>query len=145
MAEGPLTKPERIDVLYGQANPNTFLGSISTTGGSLLSNTPAPSYLYALQGRLAGLNIQQTNGFHSALNSSLTSLDIFVGNIPNNTSGGGLTDNTEFNVQLRGHNASLGQSPIAVIDGVQREFYELDPENIASVSVAKDALSTILL
>lgn len=140
-----LMKPERIDVLYGQANPNTFLGSISTTGGSLLSNTPAPSYLYALQGRLAGLNVEQFNGFHMPLTNALTSLDIFVGNIPNNTSGSGLTDNTEFSVALRRHNASLGQSPIAVIDGVQREFYELDPETIASVSVAKDALSTILL
>ncbi len=34
---------------------------------------------------------------------------------------------------------------MVVIDGVQREFYSLDPENIASVSVLKDALSTILL
>jgi TonB-linked SusC/RagA family outer membrane protein len=138
-----LTKPERLDVLYGQADADKFVGSIATT--RMLSGTPAPSYLYALPGRLAGLNVQQTSGMHTSLLGGLTSVDIFVGNIPNNTSGAGLTDNTDFNVQLRGHNASAGQSPIAIIDGVQREFYELEPENIESVSILKDALSNILL
>jgi len=131
--------------LYGRTNARSFLGSVATIGPNQLSTTPAPSYLYALPGRLAGLNVLQTSGFYTPLTADLTSRDIFVGNIPNNTSGAGPTDNTEFNVQLRGHNASQGQSPIAVVDGVQREFYSLDPENIESVSVLKDALSTILL
>ncbi len=134
-----------IDVLYGRTKQQSFLGAVSTIGASQLSTTPASSYIYALPGRLAGLNVQQTSGFYTPLTAALTSRDIFVGNIPNNTSGAGPTDNTEFNIQLRGHNASLGQSPIAVIDGVQREFYSLDPESIESVSVLKDALSTILL
>ena len=134
-----------MNVLYGHANPNSFLGAISTIGAGQLSTTPASSYTYALPGRLAGLNVIQTSGFYTPLTGSLTSRDIFVGNIPNNTSGTGSTDNTEFNIQLRGHNASLGQSPIAIVDGVQREFYSLDPESIESVSVLKDALSTILL
>jgi TonB-linked SusC/RagA family outer membrane protein len=134
-----------LNVLYGQASASSFLGSIATVGSNELATTPASSYTYALPGRLAGLNVIQTSGFYTPLTNSLTSRDIFVGNIPNNTSGAGPTDNTEFNIQLRGHNASLGQSPIVVIDGVQREFYSLDPESIESVSVLKDGLSTILL
>ena len=138
-------KPAFIDVLYGRARPETVLGSVSSIGKNQLNTTPASSYLYALPGRLAGLNVLQTSGFYTPLTAGLTSRDIFVGNIPNNTSFGGPTDNTEFAVQLRGHTGSLGQSPIAVVDGVQREFYSLDPESIESVSVLKDALSTILL
>jgi TonB-linked SusC/RagA family outer membrane protein len=134
-----------INVLYGHASPQFFLGSIATAGTNQLGSTPASSYLYALPGRLAGLNVIQTSGFYTPVSNSLTSIDIFVGNIPNNTSGVGPTDNTEFNVQLRGHNASLGQSPIAIVDGVQREYYSLDPESIESVSILKDALSTLLL
>jgi TonB-linked SusC/RagA family outer membrane protein len=134
-----------LQVLYGQTNATSFLGSIATIGANQLATTPASSYTYALPGRLAGLNVVQTSGFYAPLTGSLTSRDIFVGNIPNNTSGAGPTDNTEFNIQLRGHNASAGQSPIVVIDGVQRELYSLDPESIGSVSVLKDALSTILL
>jgi len=141
----PSMKLTPINTLYGKTNPEAFLGSISTVGSRQLSTTPAPSYLYALPGRLPGLNVLQSSGFRTPLTGALTSVDIFVGNIPNNTSGAGPTDNTEFNVQLRGHNASQGQAPIAIIDGVQREFYSLDPESIESVSVLKDALSTILL
>lgn len=134
-----------LDVLYGKANRNSFLGAISTVGAGEIGTTPASSYLYALPGRLAGLNVMQTSGFYSPLTGGLTSRDIFVGNIPNNNSGAGPNDNSEFNVQLRGHNASAGQAPIAIVDGVQREFYSLDPESIESVSVLKDALSTVLL
>ena len=96
----------KLNVLYGQANPASFLGAVSTIGAGELSTTPASAYTYALPGRLAGLNVIQTSGFYAPLTGSLTSRDIFVGNIPNNTSGAGPTDNTEFNIQLRGHNAS---------------------------------------
>ncbi|MFL5746679.1 MAG: carboxypeptidase-like regulatory domain-containing protein, partial [Niastella sp.] len=89
-------------VLYGQTNASSFLGSIATIGVNQLGATPASSYTYALPGRLTGLNVMQTSGFYTPLTGSLTSRDIFVGNIPNNTSGAGPTDNTEFNIQLRG-------------------------------------------
>jgi TonB-linked SusC/RagA family outer membrane protein len=141
----PYHSSPSLNVLYVRTSAQSFLGSIATIGPNQLGTTPASSYTYALPGRLAGLNVLQTSGFYTPLTAGLTSRDIFVGNIPNNTSGAGPTDNTEFNIQLRGHNASLGQAPIAIIDGVQREFYELDPESIESVSVLKDALSTILL
>ena len=141
----PYRTGTNLEVLYGRAKPASFLGSIATVGSSQLGLTPAPGYLYALPGRLAGLNVMQSSGFFSPPSGSLTTRDIFVGNIPNNSSGAGPTDNTEFTVQLRGHNASAGQSPIAVVDGVQREWYSLDPETIESVGVLKDALSTVLL
>lgn len=134
-----------IDVLYGTITSEKMLGSISTVYGSQLSTTPASLYLYALPGRLAGLNVNQTSGFYTAQTNALTDLDIFVGNIPKNKSGFGPSDNTEFNVQLRGHAGSYGQAPIAIVDGIQREIYSLDPESIESISVLKDALSTILL
>lgn len=136
---------EKIKVLYGEIQPESMLGSVSTVYSNQLSTTPASLYAYALPGRLAGLNVNQVSGFYTPLTNSLTSVDIFVGNIPNNTSGAGPTDNTEFSINLRGHAASLGQSPLTIIDGVQRELYSLDPESIESVSILKDALSTILL
>ncbi len=132
-------------VLYGNANQNSFLGSIATVSGNELQNTPAPQYTYALTGRLPGLNVLQTSGFYNPSLGGQTDVDFFVGNIPKNASGAGPTDNSQFNIQLRGHAASYGQSPIVVIDGIQREIYSLDPDEIESVSVLKDALSTILL
>jgi len=137
--------PGMVNVLYGVSKPENILGSIATIYSNQISTTPASLYAYALPGRLAGLNVIQKSGFYTPLSSSLTSTDVFVGEIPNNASGSGPTDNTEFAIQLRGHAASSGQSPLTIIDGVQRELYSLDPESIESVSVLKDASSSILL
>ena len=136
---------QKLDVLYGQVNPESLLGSIATVYSSQLSTTPASLYLYALPGRLPGLNVVQTRGFNSAQTGSLTDVNIFLGNIPKNQSGLGPSDNTEFSLGLRGHGVSNGQSPVTLIDGVQRDLYSIDPESIESISIAKDALSSILL
>ena len=137
--------PQKIDILYGKTTSDKLLGSISTVYSNQLSTTPASLYAYALPGRLAGLNVNQVSGFYTAPTNGLTDVDIFVGNIPKNKSGAGTTDNNEFSIQLRGHAGSFGQAPLTIIDGVQREIYSLDPENIESISILKDALSTVLL
>ncbi|MCW3094309.1 MAG: TonB-dependent receptor [Ferruginibacter sp.] len=145
VADSGVVTQEKVNLLYGSTTADKLLGSVATIYSNQLSTTPATLYAYALPGRLAGLSVNQTSGFYTPKSSSLTDVDIFVGNIPKNNSGTGPSDNTEFNIQLRGHGASLGQSPITIVDGVQREIYSLDPESIESVSILKDALSTILL
>lgn len=134
-----------IYTLYGKSDMASMLGSVATVAGSALYNTPAPQYTYALPGRLAGLDVMQTQGFYLPSLNGQTDVDVFVGNIPKNASGAGPTDNNQFNIQLRGHSASLGQSPVVIIDGVQRELYSIDPADIESVTVLKDALSSLLL
>lgn len=134
-----------IKVLYGSRPYSSFLGAAATATHSELSYTPAPQYTYGLPGRLAGLNVVQTAGFYMPPLNSQTSVDFFIGNIPTNQSGAGPTDNNQFTIQLRGHRSSAGQSPVVIIDGVQREIYSLDPGQIQSVTVLKDALSTLLL
>jgi TonB-linked outer membrane protein, SusC/RagA family len=135
----------QVELLYESKPADKVISSVGTVFGPQIRTTPSSLYLNALQGRLAGLNVNQTRGFYQAVTSPLVDVDIFVGNIPKNNSGAGPTDNTEFNVMLRGHQESAGQSPITIIDGVQREIYSIDPQNIESVSVLRDALSTILL
>ena len=134
-----------VELLYETKPAHKILSSVATVYTNQISTTPSSLYLNALQGRLAGFNVNQVNGFYRAATSGLTDLDIFVGNIPKNNSGTGPSDNTEFSLQIRGHAGSLGQNPLVIIDGVQRELYSIDPQNIESVSVLKDALSTVLL
>lgn len=139
-------KPLRqTELLYESKPADKIISSAGTVYGPQLRTTPSSLYLNALQGRLAGLTINQTRGFYQATTSPLVDVDIFVGNIPKNNSGTGPTDNTEFNIMLRGHTGSAGQAPVTIIDGVQREIYSLDPQNIESISVLRDALSSILL
>ena len=136
-----LQENENVDVLYETKKSDKILGSVSTVYTGQLTTTPAPLYAYALPGRLPGLYTQQTRGFAATNTSSTSSTDAVFGTFPTDNTKGlkGPNDNTEINLTLR------GQAPITIIDGVQRDIYTIDPENIESISVLKDGLSTILL
>lgn len=140
----PMEADDKIDVLYERTSRESFLGSISTANSNQLEAAAASNYLFALQGRLTGVNITQVSGLQSFAIDSLTHADI-IGNIPTYTTGAGPTDNSQFIVQLRGHAASSGQNPLAIIDGVERELYNIDPNTIQSISILKDPLSNLML
>ncbi|MGN6416443.1 MAG: TonB-dependent receptor plug domain-containing protein, partial [Pseudobacter sp.] len=130
----------KMNVLYGEKNIRTALGATSTIYTDQLTTTPASLYAYALPGRLAGLFTKQGNGWGSLSSASITQGELLF-NVPNQSLIGatGSSDNSEIFFSLR------GQGPVTVIDGVQRDIFALDPETIESISVQKDALSSILL
>lgn len=122
---------------YEGKDKNHFLGSASTIYTDKLSSMMGTTILPALEGRLSGLNITQYRGARVHQTSANSTSDI-VGNVP--VFGEGFySDNTEFNV------GSRGIAPVVVIDGIQRELYSIDPEVIESVSIQKDALSSMFL
>lgn len=136
-----LIQPEKVDVLYGEKDAGKILGAVSAIYTPQLITTPGPTSAYALAGRLPGLYSQQTRGWTATNNSVLLSQDVDGLYYPQAGTIGakGPNDNTEFILKLR------GQTPVTLVDGVQRNIYTIDPENIESISVLKDALSTILL
>lgn len=122
---------------YEGKDKNHFLGSASTIYTDKLSSMMGTTILPALEGRLSGLNITQYRGARVHQTSANSTSDI-VGNVP--VFGEGFySDNTEFDV------GSRGIAPVVVIDGIQRELYSIDPEAIESVSIQKDALSSMFL
>ena len=137
LTERMLKNPQKLDILYGTVDKNEYLGSASTVYTNELTSTLAPTYYYSLPGRLAGLYTQQTRGIRNP-NIAGNSNSGIIGNIPV-LGNSAPSDNTEFLLSLR------GQSPVTVVDGVQRDISSIDPENIESISVQKDALSSILL
>lgn len=139
LTPGVFVKPATTDVLYETRDNQKILGSVSTIYNSQLTTTPAPLYAYALEGRLPGLYAQQNRGWKGANDNALGSVDVDGLFYPNRKGLGAPNDNTEIGLSLR------GQSPVTIVDGVQRDIYTIDPENIESVSVLKDGLSTILL
>jgi TonB-linked SusC/RagA family outer membrane protein len=134
----------QVDVLYGSVNTESQLASVATIYTNQITTTPATLYVYALPGQLAGLYTQQSSGFTTPNNTN--PLGSFFGNytLISNTASGHATepsDNTEMALEVRGN----GQGVTTVIDGVQEDISSIDPESIESISVLKDALSTILL
>jgi TonB-linked SusC/RagA family outer membrane protein len=140
MLDTYLQAPATVDVLYGSQSTESVIGAISTIYTNQLTTTPASLYVYALPGQLPGLYTQQTSGFANLGNTALTHVDVDGLSHVNTTSQNNrTTDNNEITLTLR------GQTPVTIIDGVQREISSIDPESIESISVLKDALSTILL
>lgn len=102
---------------YGESKSrDAFLGASSTVYTDDLTKPVSSTILEALQGRLSGMYISQYRG------TRLTE-----------------SDNSQFFLNTRGN------SPVVIIDGVQRDLLSIDPEAIESVSVRKDALSSMFL
>lgn len=143
-----LQSPEEVGLLYEIKRRRDIVGAVSSVFTPQLTTTPTPLYLNALTGRLPGFYTQMTNGFRNAVTQPITYNDL-AGSLPTldparSFPGGAVTlsagnDNTIMYFMLR------GQPPVTIVDGVQRNIYSIDPENIASISVLKDGLSTLLL
>ena len=119
---------------HTKSNP---LGASSTVYTNDLIKYQSATILTGLQGRLKGLNVAPFRGMQLLRTDANTKSDI-VGAIPN-VGGGIYGDNSEFLISAR------GQSPVAIVDGVERDLYSIDPEAIESVTIQKDALSNMFL
>lgn len=113
------------------------LGASSTVYTNDLIKYQSATILTGLQGRLKGLNVSPFRGMQLLRTDANTKSDI-VGAIPN-VGGGIYGDNSEFLISAR------GQSPVAIVDGAERDLYSIDPEAIESVTIQKDALSNMFL
>jgi len=100
---------------FGVRKKRQLTGTISSIKGSQLPQLPSSTLNNVLVGRLAGLYIQQT--------------DVGPG-----------ADEATFLVRGRSSYNS-NQAPIVLVDGVQRNFTDMDLNEIESVSVFKDAAS----
>ena len=100
---------------YGQQKKVSVVAAISTINAKGLLQTPASNIGIALAGRLPGLSVLQRSG------------------VP-----GG--EQLEF--YIRGRSTVNGQQPLILVDGVQRDFMALDPREVESISILKDASAT---
>ena len=110
---------EVVAIGYGTQSKRDMTGSIQNLNIEELSDMPVPQVAQKLQGKLAGVQITQTTG------------------IP----GQGMT------VRIRGQaSISAGNKPLYVVDGtpIIGDLSSINPNEIESISVLKDASSTSL-
>ncbi len=117
MEEGTTELEEMVVVGYGQQKKESVVAAISQINATGLKQTPASNLGVALAGRLPGLTVLQRSG------------------VP-----GG--EQMEF--YIRGRSTINGQQPLILVDGVQRDFTALDPREVESISVLKDASATAI-
>jgi len=106
---------EVVVVGYGQQKRETVTGAVSTIQTKDILQSPAANLAVTLAGRLPGLTTIQTSGEPGR---DITSL------------------------YLRGQGTLNGAAPLILVDGVPRDLTYIDPNEVESVSILKDASST---
>ncbi|WP_207535331.1 SusC/RagA family TonB-linked outer membrane protein [Desertivirga arenae] len=105
---------EVVVVGYGERKKATLTGAISTVNVNELKQ-PVANLSNSIAGRVAGIIGVQRSGQPGY-------------------------DNSE--IYIRGISTFTNSNPLVLIDGVQREFSNVDPEDIESFSILKDASAT---
>ncbi|MEZ2338070.1 TonB-dependent receptor [Mucilaginibacter sp. RCC_168] len=116
----PSALNEVVVVGYGTSKKVDLTGSVANVKGSDIQNLPVASAAQALDGRASGVNIVSNNGSPGAAPS----------------------------IRIRGTGTINDANPLIVIDGVPtfdpNAFSDLNPNDIASVDVLKDASSSAI-
>ena len=107
---------EVVVVAYGAQKKQTVTGSITMMKSSEILETPAANVTNALTGKLPGVITQQP---------------------------GGRPGEDAAEIYIRGVGTWNDSKPLIIIDGIEQEsFSQIDPNEIESLSVLKDASST---
>ena len=106
---------ETVVVGYGEQKKESVVGAISQITTEDIINSGTTNITTALTGKLSG-----------------------VTTIMN----GGQPGSNDATILIRGVSSWNGSSPLVMVDGVERSFADIDPNEVATISVLKDASAT---
>lgn len=107
---------EVVVVGYGEQKRKNVVGAVEQVSGKILENRSNPNVVRSMQGEIPGLTIKMVDGKPSR----------------------------GADIQIRGSVNSIGSggSALVLIDGVEGDLTAVNPDDVASISVLKDASST---
>ncbi|PWN69932.1 TonB-dependent receptor [Chryseobacterium phosphatilyticum] len=108
---------EVVVVGFGKQKKENITGAVSTITEKAIEGRPINNAIQALQGTVAGLNFSLGTG------------------------GGQLDNALSFTIRGTGTVGNTSSAPLILIDGVEGDLKSLNPRDIASISVLKDAAS----
>lgn len=107
---------ELVVVGYGTQKRRDIVGAVSTVSGDVLENRSNPNIVRSLQGEVPGMTVTLADGKPTRTGS----------------------------IKIRGNVTSIGAggSALVLVDGVEGDINAVNPDDIESISVLKDASST---
>ncbi len=107
---------EVVVVGYGVQKRRNIVGAVEQVSGEILENRSNPNVVRSMQGEIPGLTIKMVDGKPSR----------------------------GADIQIRGAVNSIGSggSALVLIDGVEGDLTTVNPDDVANISVLKDASST---
>lgn len=106
---------EVVVVGYGVQKKESVVGAVVQVGNESLMRSGNSNVTNALAGKMSGVLTMQQAGEPGASNAEIV---------------------------IRGVSSWNGSQPLVLVDGVERSFTDLDPNEISSISVLKDASAT---
>ena len=106
---------EIVVIGYGQQRKVTLTGAVSNVTGKDLLTSPTVSLGNALSGKLPGLQSVQYSGVPGA---------------------------DDPIIRVRGIGSFNNAEPLVLVDGVERPFSQIDPNEVQDISILKDASAT---
>jgi TonB-linked SusC/RagA family outer membrane protein len=119
LAEDTQALEEVVVVGYGTQKKINLTGSVASVGAAELTKRPTPNVQNLLQGKVSGLQINQRGG------------------TPGEDAG-------TMRIRGVGTFSGAGSNPLVLVDGVQGDITDVDPNDLESVSVLKDAASAAI-
>lgn len=117
MAEDAALLDDVIVIGYGAIKKRDLTGAVASIKAEDLMRTPTGNVMEAIQGQVAGFDITRSNGDAGA----------------------------SMKMTMRGNRSvNATNEPLFIIDGMEGSFSELNPNDIASIEVLKDASSTAI-
>lgn len=132
LSEDEATLDEVVVMGYGTLKKTQLVGAVENLSGEALQERTNSNVTRSLQGQIPGLNIIQVDGKPSHQG------EIYV-------RGGKTSYNTRKSMtNADGQRLSIGQggSALVLIDGVEGDLTTVNPEDIETISVLKDASSS---
>ena len=106
---------ETVVVGYGQQKKESVVGAISQISTDDIVNSGTANITNAISGKLSGV--------------------VTIAN-------GGQPGSSDVSILVRGVSSWNGSNPLVLVDGVERSFSDIDPNEVATISVLKDASAT---
>lgn len=106
---------EVVVIGYGTQKKVTLTGAVSTVNSKELLKSPVANLGNALQGKLPGVSAVQPSAMPGA---------------------------DEPVIRVRGTGSLNSAEPLVLVDGVERPFSQLDPNEVEDISILKDASAT---
>ena len=103
---------EVVVVGYGTQKKTSVTAAVSTLDGEAINSVPVANLSNTLGGRVAGVIVKQ---------------------------GSGEPGRDGSNIFIRGISSTGNSQPLLVVDGIPRDFTQIDPNNIESFTILKDA------
>ncbi|MCM1197992.1 MAG: TonB-dependent receptor plug domain-containing protein, partial [Clostridium sp.] len=116
LAEDAMNIEETVVVGYGVQKKINLTGAISTVETKALADRPSQDLGHMLQGSVPGLFVTTSGGDPEA----------------------------GIDINIRGYNSINGGKPLVLIDGVEGDMQIVNPSDVESISVIKDASSAAI-